>query len=173
MAALVSGNYYQLLELDNSASAEEIRKAYLKLAKKYHPDLHRQNKVFEEKFKEIQQAYQVLSNPFTKNNYDYQQLYKNKTPSPIRTPTVNWAEIYRQQEEMKKRKEEAIREENRINMQANLISLGIVGAVVVLILAVSFINIGSSRWISITLILLLLFYGLKDEISREIKRWGR
>ena len=55
--------YYTLLELNNNASLEDIKKAYKKLAIKYHPDKNPDNKQeAEEKFKEISQAYEILSN---------------------------------------------------------------------------------------------------------------
>jgi len=53
-------DYYKVLGLDKSASAEEIKKTYRKLAKKYHPDANPGNKASEEKFKEISEAYEVL-----------------------------------------------------------------------------------------------------------------
>lgn len=56
-------NYYKILELKEGASEEEIKKAYKKLAKKYHPDLNQNNKEAEAKFKEISEAYEALMNP--------------------------------------------------------------------------------------------------------------
>jgi len=65
-----SKDYYQVLGLQKEASAEEIKKAYRKLAVKYHPDKNQGNKEAEEKFKEINEAYAVLSDPQKKNQYD-------------------------------------------------------------------------------------------------------
>lgn len=62
--------YYQLLGVDKSASERDIKKAYHKLAMKYHPDRNPGNKESEEKFKEISEAYAVLSDPEKRKQYD-------------------------------------------------------------------------------------------------------
>ncbi len=63
-------DYYQILGVERSASADDIRKAYRKLAMKYHPDRNPGNKQAEEKFKEINEAYQVLSDKEKRTRYD-------------------------------------------------------------------------------------------------------
>lgn len=63
-------DYYQVLGLSRSASSEEIRKAYRKLAMQYHPDRNPGDKGSEERFKEINEAYQVLSDPQKRAHYD-------------------------------------------------------------------------------------------------------
>lgn len=63
-------DYYEVLGVDKSASAEDIKKAYRQLAKKYHPDLNPGNKEAEEKFKEVNEAYEVLSDADKKARYD-------------------------------------------------------------------------------------------------------
>ena len=63
-------DYYEVLGVDRSASAEDIKKAYRKLAIKYHPDKNPGNKEAEEKFKEAAEAYSVLSDAEKKARYD-------------------------------------------------------------------------------------------------------
>ncbi|MBA3704447.1 MAG: molecular chaperone DnaJ [Bacteroidetes bacterium] len=63
-------DYYELLELQKGASADEIKKAYRKMAIKHHPDKNPGDKAAEEKFKEAAEAYEVLSNSEKKQRYD-------------------------------------------------------------------------------------------------------
>ncbi len=63
-------DYYEVLGIDKGANADEIKKAFRKQAKKYHPDLNPDNKEAEAKFKEVNEAYEVLSDSEKKQRYD-------------------------------------------------------------------------------------------------------
>jgi molecular chaperone DnaJ len=66
----VAKDYYEILGIDKGATEEDVKKAFRKLAIKYHPDKNQGDKEAEEKFKEINEAYQVLSDPQKKAQYD-------------------------------------------------------------------------------------------------------
>lgn len=66
----VKRDYYEVLGVEKTASEEEIKKAYRKLAKKYHPDMNQGDKGAEAKFKELNEAYEVLSDKDKKARYD-------------------------------------------------------------------------------------------------------
>ncbi len=66
----MADDYYSILGITKTASAGEIKKAYRKLALKYHPDKTEGDKALEDKFKKISEAYAVLSDPKKKNQYD-------------------------------------------------------------------------------------------------------
>lgn len=87
-------NFYQILKLSQTANENEIKSSYKKLVKQYHPDLYVGDKDFaEQKIKEINEAYEILSNPQTKAEYDEyltSQQTTSKTyttPSSVYTPT--------------------------------------------------------------------------------------
>ncbi len=68
-------DYYKTLGVERAADAEEIRKAYRKLARKHHPDLNPGDKSAEDRFKKVQEAYDVLSEPKKKQMYDQVGYY--------------------------------------------------------------------------------------------------
>src|SRR5580658_4813426 len=70
MATTTKQDYYELLGVARSAAVKDIRAAYRKLARKYHPDLNPGDKSAEEKFKQIQEAYEVLSDAKKRQMYD-------------------------------------------------------------------------------------------------------
>src|SRR6202451_890364 len=63
-------DYYESLGVARTASAEEIKKSFRKLAREYHPDVAKDKKKAEERFKEINEAYEVLSDPDKRKKYD-------------------------------------------------------------------------------------------------------
>jgi curved DNA-binding protein len=70
MAATDFKDYYSVLGVSKTASQEEIKQAFRKLARKYHPDVNQNNKQAEAKFKEVNEAYEVLSDPDKRKKYD-------------------------------------------------------------------------------------------------------
>src|ERR1700758_807190 len=77
MATTQQKDYYGLLGVKKSASADDIRKAFRKLARKYHPDVNPGDKKAEEKFKEISEANDVLSDPKKRKIYDQLGFYSD------------------------------------------------------------------------------------------------
>jgi curved DNA-binding protein len=81
-------DYYETLGVSKTASDEEIRSAFRKLARKYHPDVAKDKKTAEEKFKEINEAYEVLSDPEKRKKYD--QLGANWNQPGGFQPPPDW-----------------------------------------------------------------------------------
>lgn len=81
-------DYYETLGVARGASEDEIKSAYRKLARKYHPDLNPNNKQAEDKFKEVQEAYEVLGDKEKRSKYD--QLGANWKGGTDFTPPPNW-----------------------------------------------------------------------------------
>lgn len=84
-------DYYDILGVSRTASEEEIRKAFRKLARKYHPDMNKNNKEAEEKFKEINEAYEVLSDSEKRRKYD--ELGANWKAGMDFTPPPGWENV--------------------------------------------------------------------------------
>src|SRR5512146_651186 len=77
MPATAKKDYYDILGVKKSASSEDIRKAFRKLARKYHPDVNPGDKAAEEKFKAISEANDVLSDPKKRKIYDQLGFYSD------------------------------------------------------------------------------------------------
>jgi len=80
MATSAKQDYYALLGVDRKANAKDIRTAFRKLARKYHPDLNPGDKASEEKFKQLQEAYDVLSDTKKRQMYDQYGFYSENLP---------------------------------------------------------------------------------------------
>lgn len=81
MATTSKTDYYELLGVQRKASAKDIRAAFRKLARKYHPDLNPGDKAAEEKFKQLQEAYDVLSDTKKRQMYDQYGFYSENVPT--------------------------------------------------------------------------------------------
>jgi molecular chaperone DnaJ len=91
---MAQSDYYQALGVAREADADEIRKAYRKLARKHHPDLNPGDKTAEDRFKKVQEAYDILSDPKKKQMYDQYGFYSENSmpggaPGPGGQPGQN------------------------------------------------------------------------------------
>ena len=91
MAATDFKDYYQILGIGKDASAEDIKKAYRKLARKYHPDLNPGDKNAETKFKEINEAQEVLSDPEKRQKYDRYGQYWQQAGQGAASPGTGYS----------------------------------------------------------------------------------
>src|SRR5258708_21879035 len=73
-------DFYEALAVSRTATEDEIRKAYRKLARKHHPDLNPGDKASEDRFKKVQEAYDVLSDPKKRQVYDQYGFYSDNIP---------------------------------------------------------------------------------------------
>src|SRR3989442_9511225 len=80
MPTTAKQDYYELLGVARKASAKDIRASFRKLARKYHPDLNPGDKSAEEKFKQLQEAYDVLSDSKKRQMYDQYGFYSENLP---------------------------------------------------------------------------------------------
>src|SRR5580658_4027228 len=89
-------DYYEVLGVDRSADMDEIKKAYRKLALKFHPDRNPNDKTAEEKFKEIGEAYEALSDPVSRGAYDQygHAAFDRSRRSGFHDPTDIFREVF-------------------------------------------------------------------------------
>ena len=73
---MATKDYYRILGVERNATDASIKKAYRKLARKYHPDLNKNNKQAETKFKEVNEANEVLGNKESRVKYDKYRRHK-------------------------------------------------------------------------------------------------
>lgn len=100
-------NHYQTLGLKNDASASEIKKSYRFYASKFHPDKHGGDQFFEEKFKEIKDAYDVLSDLSKKSEYDA-TLTKSNPQSFRSSSAFDYESFEREENRLTKEREQRI-----------------------------------------------------------------
>jgi len=93
MPTTTKADYYELLGVPRKASAKDIRAAFRKLARKYHPDLNPGDKSAEEKFKQLQEAYDVLSDTKKRQMYDQYGFYSDNIPPGGAGPGANDSEV--------------------------------------------------------------------------------
>src|SRR5579863_6900879 len=80
MPAAGKKDYYEVLGVPRDAKVDDIRKTYRKLARKYHPDLNPGDKASEERFKKVQEAYDILSDSKKRQVYDQYGFYSDNIP---------------------------------------------------------------------------------------------
>jgi len=86
-------DYYKILGIEKSADKDELKKAYRKLARKHHPDVNPGDKASEEKFKEINEAYEVLSDPEKRKKYDqFGAQWQQYSHSGGRSEDFDWSQ---------------------------------------------------------------------------------
>lgn len=147
-------NYYIVLGVSNTASFEEIKAAYRELAKKYHPDKNPGNKAAEDFFKEVQQAYAVLSNPEKRKKFDLKFNYsggsdttkKRTTPPPYTGNAYQYAQQQAQYKQQSARPAGPPKQKAKPDKSENhyiLISVGV--AMVLLYFIISYSNKSESK----------------------------
>jgi curved DNA-binding protein CbpA len=105
-------DYYSVLGIAEKSSFTEIKNAYRKLSKKFHPDVNKGDKYFEDRFKEVLNAYEVLNDPNKRAKYDSERLiHRRNNRKGTRDDYSNEEYIKRQKDEIKKREEELRRKE--------------------------------------------------------------
>ena len=83
-------NYYDILMVARNATSEEIKKSYRRLARQYHPDLNPADELAEQKFKDISEAYEILSDENKRSEYDrYSRFWNHAHPNPRTTYNSN------------------------------------------------------------------------------------
>jgi len=81
-------DYYKILEVAHNASVQEIKRAYRQMAVKYHPDKNDGDPRAEDQFKEVLEAYQVLSDPYRRTTYNQQRWYRQSSRRRTDNPPI-------------------------------------------------------------------------------------
>lgn len=127
-------NYYHVLGLNESATPLEIKTAFKKLALKYHPDKHPDRPEMEEKFKEINQAHQILSDPYEKARFDLKLKYRqftNDAPGYTAPPSARTHAAYR----YRRAYTANTRMDSKENLRATAYSFGIMFVLALIIMS--------------------------------------
>lgn len=115
---MIFRDYYKILGLDtNKVSIDEIKIAFREQAKKYHPDVNMQNKKAEERFKDINEAYKILSTPSTKRKYDrqwYAKVGRKKKAKEKQASRNNNSSIFSEFKSIFFGKPEEVKKENNV-----------------------------------------------------------
>jgi curved DNA-binding protein CbpA len=94
-------DYYQILGLSQTATSAQIRAAFKRLAMQYHPDRNPNNPMAEEIFKQVNEAYHILSDPLKKARYD-SRFYTYETQSSTQAAEEHWREVRRKQQQTRR-----------------------------------------------------------------------
>jgi len=93
-------DYYYILGVEKFCPSEDIKSAYRKLSKKFHPDKNEGDKFFEERFKDIQEAYEILSNQQKRDNYDFELQEFNSAKTNTQNQNENTEQTYQPETEV-------------------------------------------------------------------------
>ena len=85
-------DYYAMLDVPPTATSAEIRRAYHRLARKYHPDLNQQLPGSDQRIKRLNEAYAILSDPARRATYDADRAKRGQQSQPPQEPRMTWAE---------------------------------------------------------------------------------
>lgn len=122
-------DYYLILGIEPNATFEEVKKAYKAMSMKYHPDKNQGDKYFEERFKDINEAYEILSDNEKRKAHDYQRMgsYKksSSTNSNANSGSDKQRDFYNQKEQEIKKKEQQLRQFEQLlkNKEAELLKI--------------------------------------------------
>jgi curved DNA-binding protein CbpA len=91
---LIVSDYYEILDLYQSASQEDIKRSFRQLALRHHPDKNRNSEDSKRKFMEVVEAYEILSDDQLRKEYDRTYRYKDFSISREWTPPADWQQVY-------------------------------------------------------------------------------
>ncbi len=91
---LIVSDYYEILNLYQSASQEDIKRSFRQLALRHHPDKNRNSEDSKRKFMEVVEAYEILSDDQSRNEYDRTYRYMDFSISRGWTPPADWQQVY-------------------------------------------------------------------------------